>query len=132
MAKDGTVLGRHKGITHYTVGQRKGLGLAMGKPVFVTEIRPEQNQVVIGSSEDVFGTSLYAGRLNFMSIAGLKEAREVVAKIRYNHQGAPCTLEPAGEDRALCQFQEPVRAITPGQAVVFYEGDIVVGGGTIL
>ena len=132
VAKDGTVLGRHKGITHYTVGQRKGLGLAMGKPVFVTEIRPEQNQVVIGSSEDVFGTSLYAGRLNFMSIAGLKEAREVVAKIRYNHQGAPCTLEPAGEDRALCQFQEPVRAITPGQAVVFYEGDIVVGGGTIL
>lgn len=132
VAKDGTVLGRHKGITHYTVGQRKGLGLAMGKPVFVTEIRPEQNQVVIGSSEDVFGTSLYASRLNFMSIAGLKEAREVVAKIRYNHQGAPCTLEPAGEDRALCQFQEPVRAITPGQAVVFYEGDIVVGGGTIL
>ncbi len=132
VAKDGTVLGRHKGITHYTIGQRKGLGLAMGKPVFVTEIRPQQNQVVIGGSEDVFGTSLVADSLNFMSIESLKGAREAVAKIRYNHQGASCTLAPAGEDRVLCQFHEPVRAITPGQAVVFYEGDTVVGGGTIL
>ena len=130
--KDGAVLGRHLGITHYTIGQRKGLGLAMGKPVFVTEIRPESNEVVIGSNEDVFGDALSAGQLNFMSIPDLQGEREVVAKIRYNHQGAPCMIRKIGADKVECRFPEPVRAITPGQAVVFYEGSTVLGGGTIL
>ena len=130
--KDGAVLGRHLGITHYTIGQRKGLGLAMGKPVFVTEIRPESNEVVIGSNEDVFGDALSAGQLNFMSIPDLQGEREVVAKIRYNHQGAPCMIRKIGGDKVECRFPEPVRAITPGQAVVFYEGSTVFGGGTIL
>ncbi|MCI9531463.1 MAG: tRNA 2-thiouridine(34) synthase MnmA [Lachnospiraceae bacterium] len=130
--KDGAVLGRHLGITHYTIGQRKGLGLAMGKPVFVTEIRPESNEVVIGSNEDVFGDALSAGQLNFMSIPDLQGEREVVAKIRYNHQGAPCMIRKIGDDKVECRFPEPVRAITPGQAVVFYEGSTVLGGGTIL
>ena len=129
--KDGAVLGRHLGITHYTIGQRKGLGLAMGKPVFVTEIRPESNEVVIGSNEDVFGDALSAGQLNFMSIPDLQGEREVVAKIRYNHQGAPCMIRKIGDDKVECRFPEPVRAITPGQAVVFYEGSTVLGGGTI-
>lgn len=129
---EGEVLGRHKGITHYTIGQRKGLGLAFGKPVFVTEIRPESNEVVIGSSEDVFGTVVYARDLNFMSIPDLEGEMEVTAKIRYSHKGAPCTIKKTREDLVVCQFHEPVRAITPGQAVVFYDGDIVAGGGTIV
>jgi len=129
---DGTVIGQHKGITHYTVGQRKGLGIAMGRPVFVTEIRPDTNEVVIGSNEDVFGTTVYAKNLNFMSIPDLEGDLEVIGKIRYSHKGAPCTIRKVEADKIVCQFHEPVRAITPGQAVVFYDGDIVVGGGTII
>ncbi len=134
---DGTVLGRHKGITHYTVGQRKKLGLALGHPVFVTEIRPETNEVVIGEDKDVFGTVLRADRLNLMAIENLNDygpespGLAVNAKIRYGHRGAPCRVRLVGEDLAECIFDEPVRAITPGQAVVFYQDDIVVGGGTI-
>ncbi len=132
VTKDGKILGQHKGITHYTVGQRKGLGIAMGVPVFVTELRPDTNEVVLGANEEVFGETLYGDKLNFMSVPDLEGEREVVAKIRYNHAGAPCTIQKAGEDQVFCRFHEPVRAITPGQAVVFYDGDIVLGGGTIL
>lgn len=128
----GEILGQHKGITHYTIGQRKGLGIAMGYPVFVTEIRPETNEVVLGSKEEVFGDVLYCNQLNFMSVPDLEGEMEVTAKIRYNHKGAACLVEKIEEDRAVCRFPEPVRAITPGQAVVFYNEDIVVGGGTIL
>lgn len=127
----GEVLGRHKGITHYTIGQRKGLNLAMGHPVFVTAIRPETNEVVIGENEDVFGCQVYADKLNFMSIPKLDGPREVLAKIRYNHAGAPCRIEMEGEDLVKCTFLEPQRAITPGQALVFYEKGHVLGGGTI-
>ncbi len=127
----GEILGQHKGITHYTIGQRKGLGIAMGYPVFVTEIRPKTNEVVIGSNEEVFGDILYCNQLNFMSVPDLEGEMELTAKIRYNHKGAPCRVKKIGEDRAVCRFPEPVRAITPGQAVVFYDGEFVVGGGTI-
>lgn len=127
----GEVLGRHKGITHYTIGQRKGLNLAMGHPVFVTAIRPETNEVVIGENEDVFGCQVYADKLNFMSIPKLDGPREVLAKIRYNHAGAPCRIEMEGEDLVKCTFLEPQRAITPGQALAFYEKGHVLGGGTI-
>lgn len=130
--QDGTVIGRHKGITHYTIGQRKGLELAMGRPVFVTAIRPDTNEVVIGEGEDVFSTELTCSRLNYMAMEGLAGKKEAVAKIRYGHKGAPCILEPVGEDWVRCTFQEPVRAVTPGQAVVFYEGEYVLGGGTIV
>ncbi len=132
VTKDGEVLGRHLGITHYTVGQRKGLNLAMGRPVFVTEIRPETNEVVIGEAEDVFGDTLCCDRINYMGMADLPQPREVTAKIRYNHAGARCVIEKAGEDRILVKFKQPVRAITPGQAVVFYEDDYVLGGGVIM
>lgn len=128
----GNILGKHKGIIHYTVGQRKGLNLAMGYPVFVTEIRPETNEVVIGNAEDVFSESLYCNRINYMGMECLDSPRRVKAKIRYGHQGAFCMIEPAGEDLIKCTFEEPVRAVTPGQAVVFYEGEYVLGGGTIL
>ena len=132
VTKDGTVLGEHLGITHYTIGQRKGLNLAMGHPVFVTQIRPESGEVVIGEAEDVFGDTLLCGQLNWMSIEDLTEPREVLAKIRYAHKGEKCLIEKVGEDCVKCSFHMPVRAITPGQAVVFYEDEHVLGGGTIL
>ncbi|HCJ06827.1 MAG TPA: tRNA 2-thiouridine(34) synthase MnmA [Lachnospiraceae bacterium] len=128
---EGNVLGTHKGIIHYTIGQRKGLGLSMGSPVFVVDIRPETNEVVIGSNLDTFHDSLYASKVNLTSIDSLEGERKVVAKIRYSHKGAPCRIKMVDEDTVLCKFEEPVRAITPGQAVVFYDGDIVLGGAVI-
>lgn len=128
----GQVLGRHKGITHYTVGQRKGLGLALGYPAFVLEIRPDTNEVVLGTVEESMTNTLRANQLNFMSVEDLTEPLRVWAKIRYNHKGAWCTVEKTGADEVLCTFEEPQRAVTPGQAVVFYDGEYVLGGGTIL
>ena len=129
---DGRILGRHKGIVHYTVGQRKGLGLALGYPAFVLEIRPETNEVVIGTYEESLTRTVKADGLNFMSIEDLTEPRRVFAKIRYNHKGAWCTVEKTGSDEVTCHFEEPQRAVTPGQALVFYDGEYVLGGGTIL
>jgi tRNA-specific 2-thiouridylase len=128
----GEIIGKHKGLVHYTVGQRKGLNLAMGQPVFVLELRPETNEVVIGNANDVFSDRLTANRLNFMAIEDLEGEMQVDAKIRYSHKGARCTIKKTAEDEVLCIFEEPQRAITPGQAVVFYQGDYVVGGGTII
>lgn len=130
--KDGKVLGRHKGITHYTIGQRKGLEIAMGRRVFVTEIRPETAEVVLGENEDVFTDRVLCDRVNFMSVADVTEPTRVKAKIRYNHQGEYCVLEKQADGSVLCRFEKPVRASTPGQAVVFYDGEYVLGGGTIL
>lgn len=129
---DGKILGKHKGIIHYTVGQRKGLGLSLGYPAFVLEIRPETNEVVIGTNEDSMTTTLKANRVNFMSVEDLPEPKRVFAKIRYNHKGAWCTVEKTGEDEITCTFEEPQRAVTPGQAVVLYDGEYVLGGGTII
>ncbi|WP_418540075.1 tRNA 2-thiouridine(34) synthase MnmA, partial [Massilistercora timonensis] len=128
---DGTVVGQHKGIIHYTVGQRKGLGLSMGMPVFVLEIRPETNEIVVGPAENALTRTVRADQVNFMAIPDLTAPRRVWAKIRYNHRGAWCTVEKTGEDEILCTFEEPQRAVTPGQAVVLYEDDCVLGGGTI-
>ena len=131
--KYGNILGRHKGITHYTVGQRKGLNLSMGHPVFVTAIRPETNEVVIGENEDVFSRKVVCNKLNWMAISGLAgSTMRVTAKIRYSHKGAPGEIREMEPDLVECVFEEPQRAATPGQAVVFYDGDYVVGGGTIL
>ena len=132
MTPDGKILGKHKGIIHYTVGQRKGLGLALGYPVFVLEIRPETDEVVIGTYEESLTHTLRANELNFMSVEDLTEPMRVFAKIRYNHKGAWCTVEKTGEDEITCTFDEPIRAVTPGQAVVLYDGEYVLGGGTIL
>ena len=129
---DGKILGKHKGIIHYTVGQRKGLGLALGYPAFVLEIRPETDEVVIGTYEESLTHTLRANELNFMSVEDLTEPMRVFAKIRYNHKGAWCTVEKTGEDEITCIFDEPIRAVTPGQAVVLYDGEYVLGGGTIL
>lgn len=129
---NGNILGRHKGIIHYTVGQRKGLGLAMGHPVFVKEICPETNEVIIGEDKDVFSSKLYADRLNFMAVEELRGEIRAKAKIRYSHEGANCTVRMAGQDLIECVFDVPQRAVTPGQAVVLYQDDYIFGGGTIL
>ena len=110
----------------------KGLGLAMGHPIFVTEIRPDTNEVVIGESTDVFARALLCDKINYMGMEDLPTPRHCIAKVRYAHQGAACTIEKNGEDRIRVIFDEPVRAITPGQAVVFYDGEYVLGGGTII
>ncbi len=130
--EDGTILGPHKGIIHYTIGQRKGLDLAMGYPVFVVDIRPDTKEVVIGSNEGVFATELICNQVNYMAIPSLDEPRKVLAKIRYNHNGTMCTIFPLEDGQVKCIFDEPVRAVTKGQAVVFYENDYVVGGGIII
>lgn len=132
VSADGKRLGQHRGIIHYTIGQRKGLNLAMGHPVFVTEIRPETNEVVLGTNEEVFTDRLVCDNLNFMAVENLEEPAEVTAKIRYSHAGAPCTIKKSENGQVECRFKEPVRAVTPGQAVVFYQNDYVYGGGTIL
>lgn len=131
VSETGDILGTHKGITHYTVGQRKGLGLSMGHPVFVSELRPETNEVVISGS-DVFQTKLACNQINFMGMEDLKTPRRLWAKVRYAHAGQWCTASQTGEDKIQCIFEEPVRAVTPGQAVVFYDGEYVMGGGTIM
>ena len=129
---DGTVAGQHKGIIHYTVGQRKGLGLSMGHPVFVLEIRPETNEVVVGTAEEAKRYQVKASGLHFMSVPELEGERRVWAKIRYNHKGAWCMARKTGRDELLCTFEEPVRGATPGQALVLYEDGCVLGGGTIV
>ena len=131
VTKDGEIIGRHKGITHYTVGQRRGLNIPYGKRIFVTEIRPETNEVVVGSPEDVFTDTLVADHVNYMGLTDF-DGRRLLGKIRYGHAGAMCTVENIGEGRIRCHFEEPVRAVTPGQAVVFYDGEFVAGGGIII
>ena len=132
VTSDGKVLGQHKGIIHYTIGQRKGLGIALGYPVFVLEIRPDTNEVVLGSNEESSSCYVRANRLSFMSVPKLAGEKRVWAKIRYNHRGAWCTVRMKGEDELLCEFEEPQRAITPGQAVVLYDNEYVLGGGIII
>lgn len=129
---DGEILGRHKGIIHYTVGQRKGLGLSFGHPVFVSRLIPETNEVVIGEEEAIFHKSLLCGQIHFMGMEALPEPRRVWAKVRYAHKGEWCEIQMDGSERIRCEFEKPVRAVTPGQAVVFYEREYVLGGGTIL
>ncbi len=128
----GKVLGTHKGITHYTIGQRRGLELPMGERVFVTGIRPQSNEVVIGKNEDIFTTKVLCESVNYMGMADLDEPRRVLCKIRYNHKGEYCMLEKQPDGKVLCSFEQPVRAATPGQAAVFYDGEYVLGGGTIV
>lgn len=134
VTKDGTILGQHKGISHYTIGQRKGLNLALGRPVFVTEICPDTNEVVIGSNEDLMVTKLRAGQINYMAKEYFEVGQKMVAKIRYSHSGEKCEVIDLSEngDCVSIRFDQPVRAVTPGQAVVFYDDGCVLGGGTIL
>ena len=127
---DGTVLGRHEGIEMFTVGQRRGLGLATGEPRYVVRLEPEENRVVVGGQGDLYRREFAVSRVNFVSGRAPEGPAPVSVKIRYKFQEAPAVLEATGNG-ALVVFDEPQRAITPGQAAVFYEGDRVLGGGVI-
>ena len=129
--KKGNVLGRHKGIVYYTIGQRKGLGIALGTPMFVTDINPLRNEVVLGSEEDIFKTSLVAKDMNFIPFDTLKEPMQVEAKIRYSVKPSKAVIYPNGDGRVKVEFKDKQRAITKGQSVVFYDGDMLLGGGLI-
>jgi tRNA-specific 2-thiouridylase len=130
----GEVIGHHQGIHSFTVGQRKGLGLSSPNPLYVLAIHPDSHQVTVGADEDLLTCDLAANRLNWISIPGLAEGEElrVTAKIRHRHTPAPATLIGAGEDLVRAVFDEPQRAVTPGQAAVFYQDDEVVGGGWMI
>jgi tRNA-specific 2-thiouridylase len=130
--REGNVLGKHPGVIHYTVGQRKGLGKTFGKPMYVVQIDSANNRVTLGSDEDLFTGSFTAGNVNLISVAALKGPMEVTVKTRYRQAEIPATIYPAGQDRVFVEFRNKQRAVTPGQAAVFYQGDVVAGGGTIL
>lgn len=132
---EGKVLGRHKGIGHYTIGQRKGLGIALGRPVFVKEIRPDTREVLLAEDRELYADTLIADRVNWMSIEGIERSEGIFAraKIRYSHRGENCRIRDIGGGKIRVEFVNKVRAITPGQAVVFYdEEEYVMGGATIL
>ena len=127
----GDVVGTHDGIHNFTVGQRKGLGLATGTPLYVLEIRGDKRQVVVGGADELLSPTLRAKRLNWIAIKDLCQPMRVRTKIRHRHEAALSTIERVSDDAVLVTFDEPQRAITPGQAAVFYDGDTVVGGGWI-
>jgi tRNA-specific 2-thiouridylase len=129
--KSGNILGRHRGVYHYTIGQRKGLGIATGKPIYVVQINLAKNEIVLGEEKDLFSDSLIATNLNFIAIEQLTEPMAVTAKIRYGAKEVEAMLIPQDKDLLKVEFKVPQRAITPGQSVVFYQGDIVLGGGII-
>lgn len=130
--KNGTIVGVHKGIANYTIGQRKGLGIAMGYPVFVTAIRPEKNEVEIGIADDLLTTSMLVTNCNYQAVDRLTEPTECEIKIRYKSPAVKGMVKPLAGNMAEVTFLKPEKAVTPGQSAVFYNGDIVVGGGTIL
>jgi tRNA-uridine 2-sulfurtransferase len=131
VTSDGKVIAEHAGVHNFTVGQRKGLGVATGSPLYVIQINNDTRQVVVGKDEDLYSRTLRTRRVNLISMAGLREPMRVAVKIRHKHQPAPALIESAGPDEIRVTFDVPQRAITPGQAAVFYDGDIVVGGGWI-
>jgi len=129
---DGRKLGEHGGVHHFTVGQRKGLGLATGEPLYVIATDPLSQRVTVGRNDDLLRASLTAREVNWVSIAGLQAPMRAAVKIRNKHAAAPATVYPAADAaRVEVRFDEPQRAVTPGQAAVFYDGDLVLGGGWI-
>lgn len=131
--REGKVLGQHRGLIHYTIGQRKGLGIALGEPAFVTELRTETNEVVLGRNEDCFQRGVLVQNVNFMmeekpadSVCGLQ------GKLRYAHQEEACRIKKREDDLWECIFEQPQRAVTPGQAIVWYKDQMIYGGGQIV
>ncbi|MGE3312965.1 MAG: tRNA 2-thiouridine(34) synthase MnmA [Limisphaerales bacterium] len=127
----GKILGHHDGIEFFTIGQRRGLGIAAPKPLYVLDLDPVRNRVVVGEESELERDSLTVERCNWIVSAEPPDEIEALVKIRYNHAGSPATIRSAPNGTATVQFHEPQRAITPGQACVFYDGDVVVGGGWI-
>ena len=131
VSSSGEVLGTHSGIHNFTVGQRKGLGVATGSPLYVIEINGERRQVVVGGDEKLYSRSLRAKRVNWIAVERPDSPLCLGVKIRHRHEPASAIVEAIGPDEAVVSFDQPQRAITPGQAAVFYDGDLVVGGGWI-
>ncbi|HLJ88694.1 MAG TPA: tRNA 2-thiouridine(34) synthase MnmA [Candidatus Angelobacter sp.] len=128
---EGKVLGDHAGIHNFTVGQRKGLGVATGTPLYVIQINGEKGEVTVGGNDDLMHHSLLAHKMNWIALDALRDPIRVQAKIRHRHEPAPATVENAANGEVRVTFDDAQRAITPGQAVVFYDHDVVVGGGWI-
>jgi tRNA-specific 2-thiouridylase len=132
--KDGKILGKHHGLIHYTIGQRKGLGIAMGHPVYVCKLNPDKNRVVIGDEEDLMSEKVDIRDYNFLSIPDLKMGESIngIVKIRYHHAGEYAEIKKVSDDRLLLTFDKPVKSATPGQSAVFYDDNgCVIGGGII-
>ena len=129
---NGNVIGKHKGIVNYTIGQRKGLGVSFGKHMYVTKINAEDNTVVLGDNSDLFKTKLICKDVNFMAFDKFEGKKRVKGKIRYSHKASDCVIEVVDDNTIECTFDEPQRAVTPGQAAVFYDGEYVACGGIIV
>lgn len=131
VTEDGAIIGRHNGVHNFTIGQRKGLGFAAGRPLYVLSIDPDKNRVVVGDDDALRTTSFEVGGTNWVSIAQPSAPRKAAVKIRHKHEPASATIEALDEDSARITFDVSQRAVTPGQAALFYDGDIVLGGGWI-
>lgn len=129
---DGTKLGIHKGLIHYTIGQRKGVGVSYSEPLFVVAKDMEHNRLIMGKADEVYSDSLVAGDVNFIPFDTLTKPITCTAQTRYHQKDAECTVSPIEDGKVLVTFKEPHKAISKGQAVVFYDGEYVIGGGTIL
>jgi tRNA-specific 2-thiouridylase len=129
--KHGNILGNHKGYPFYTIGQRKGLDIALGKPVFVTRIDPDSNTVTLGDESDLDKQEMFVGKLNYIKYESITPGMEATAKIRYKDRGSLANLYPENNG-ILARFYEPAKGIAPGQSAVFYEGEDVIGGGIIV
>ncbi len=131
LSSSGKELGEHKGYPFYTIGQRKGLGIAMGYPVYVKRINPENNTITVATDDELYTGSLTVQDINYINGESPAGSFDCVTKIRYNDDGTESTFMPDGEERAVIRFRSPVRAVTPGQSAVFYDGSKVIGGGII-
>ncbi len=129
---NGRILGEHNGTHHFTVGQRRGVGVAAGEPLYVIATEPATQRVIVGRNQDLLRESLIASEVNWISIEPIQEPRRAQVKIRNKHNPAPATLMPGSDGEVEVRFEEPQRAVTPGQAAVFYDGELVLGGGWIL
>lgn len=129
--RSGQVLGKHRGLLHYTIGQRRGLGLSSKNPLYVLEMKPETNTLVVGEESELYQNELHANEINWVSIDAPRSPIEVEAKIRYHAIASAATITPIANDKVKIAFRAPQKAITPGQSVVFYDGDAVLGGGII-
>jgi len=128
----GTVIGAHAGIHHYTIGQRRGIGIAEAQPLYVTRIDSNRNRITVGKEEELLGDEFIAAGVNWIAFDDPREALQAEVRVRYRHTAAPATITRSGDARACVKFDEPQRAITPGQATVFYRGNEVIGGGWIV
>ena len=129
--RDGEVIGEHRGIPFYTIGQRRRLAIQAKKPLYVIGSDAIKNAIIVGTKEELFRKELIASQLNWIAIDGIKKPLKVKVKIRYHQREALAMIEPIDNGKVLVKFKEPQMAVTPGQVVVFYDGDVVIGGGTI-